>query len=132
MHHASRDRASGFCIYNDAALAVQRLLDGGIRRVAYIDVDAHHGDGTQSIFWDDPRVLTISLHESGLTLFPGTGFANEIGGPHAQGSAVNVALPAGTADAGLAAGLPRRRAPAPWRVRTGSDRQPARLRLAPA
>ena len=100
MHHASRDRASGFCIYNDAALAIQRLLDGGIRRVAYVDVDAHHGDGTQSIFWDDPRVLTISLHESGLTLFPGTGFANEIGGPNAQGSAVNVALPAGTADAG--------------------------------
>ena len=100
MHHASRDRASGFCIYNDAALAVQRLLDGGVRRVAYVDVDAHHGDGTQSIFWDDPRVLTISLHESGLTLFPGTGFANEIGGPNAQGSAVNVALPAGTVDAG--------------------------------
>ncbi|MET4094025.1 acetoin utilization protein AcuC [Arthrobacter sp. UYCu712] len=100
MHHASRERASGFCIYNDAALAIQRLLDGGVQRVAYIDVDAHHGDGTQSIFWDDPRVLTISLHESGLTLFPGTGFANETGGPGAQGSAVNVALPAGTGDAG--------------------------------
>ncbi|MBB6404838.1 acetoin utilization protein AcuC [Arthrobacter sp. AZCC_0090] len=100
MHHASRERASGFCIYNDAALAVQRLLDGGIRRVAYIDVDAHHGDGTQSIFWNDPRVLTISLHESGLSLFPGTGFANEIGGPDALGAAVNVALPAWTGDAG--------------------------------
>jgi acetoin utilization protein AcuC len=100
MHHAARERASGFCIYNDAALAIQRLLDGGVQRVAYIDVDAHHGDGTQSIFWDDPRVLTISLHETGLTLFPGTGFANEIGGPGALGSAVNVALPAGTADAG--------------------------------
>jgi acetoin utilization protein AcuC len=100
MHHAARERASGFCIYNDAALAIQALLDGGVRRVAYIDVDAHHGDGTQSIFWDDPRVLTISLHESGLTLFPGTGFANEIGGPDAQGSAVNVALPAGTGDGG--------------------------------
>jgi acetoin utilization protein AcuC len=100
MHHAARERASGFCIYNDAALAVQKLLDGGIRRVAYIDVDAHHGDGTESIFWDDPRVLTISLHESGLTLFPGTGFANEIGGPQAEGTAVNVALPSGTGDAG--------------------------------
>jgi acetoin utilization protein AcuC len=100
MHHASRERASGFCIYNDAALAIQRLLDGGVQRVVYVDVDAHHGDGTQSIFWDDPRVLTISLHETGLTLFPGTGFANEIGGPNAQGSAVNVALPAGTGDAG--------------------------------
>ncbi|MBT2532355.1 acetoin utilization protein AcuC [Arthrobacter sp. ISL-48] len=100
MHHAARERASGFCIYNDSALAVRKLLDGGIRRVAYIDVDAHHGDGTESIFWDDPRVLTISLHESGLTLFPGTGFANEIGGPQAAGSAVNVALPSGTGDAG--------------------------------
>jgi acetoin utilization protein AcuC len=100
FHHAARDRASGFCIYNDSALAIRRLLDGGIGRVAYIDVDAHHGDGTESIFWDDPRVLTISLHESGLTLFPGTGFANEIGGQHAQGSAVNVALPSGTGDAG--------------------------------
>jgi acetoin utilization protein AcuC len=100
LHHAARDRASGFCIYNDSALAVRRLLDGGIQRVAYIDVDAHHGDGTESIFWDDPRVLTISLHESGLTLYPGTGFANEIGGPQAQGSAVNVALPSGTGDAG--------------------------------
>jgi acetoin utilization protein AcuC len=100
MHHAARDKASGFCIYNDAALAVQKLLDGGIRKVAYIDVDAHHGDGTESIFWDDPRVLTLSLHESGLTLFPGTGFANEIGGPNAEGSAVNIALPSGTGDAG--------------------------------
>ncbi|MHA7197830.1 acetoin utilization protein AcuC [Arthrobacter alkaliphilus] len=100
LHHASRERASGFCIYNDAALAVQRLLDGGVRRVAYIDVDAHHGDGTQSIFWNDPRVLTISLHESGLSLFPGTGFANETGGQDALGTAVNVALPAWTGDAG--------------------------------
>lgn len=100
MHHAARERASGFCIYNDAALAVQKLLDGGVEKVAYIDVDAHHGDGTQNIFWDDPRVLTISLHETGLTLFPGTGFANETGGAAAEGTAVNVALPAGTSDAG--------------------------------
>ncbi|MEZ2370205.1 acetoin utilization protein AcuC [Arthrobacter sp. RCC_34] len=100
MHHAASDRASGFSIYNDAALAITRLLDGGVRRVAYIDVDAHHGDGTQSIFWNDPRVLTISLHESGQTLFPGTGFPVETGGPDAMGSAVNIALPAGTDDAG--------------------------------
>jgi acetoin utilization protein AcuC len=100
MHHAARGRASGFCIYNDAALAVQRLLDGGVSKVAYIDVDAHHGDGTESIFWDDPRVLTLSLHETGMTLFPGTGFANEVGGAGAEGTAVNVALPAGTGDDG--------------------------------
>ncbi|MBW4095462.1 MAG: acetoin utilization protein AcuC [Acidobacteria bacterium] len=100
MHHASREKASGFCIYNDAAVAIARLLDGGVSRVAYIDIDAHHGDGTQNIFWDDPRVLTISMHESGLTLFPGTGFPQEIGGSSALGSAVNIALPAGTSDAG--------------------------------
>ncbi|MFI5085774.1 MAG: acetoin utilization protein AcuC [Actinomycetales bacterium] len=100
MHHASREAASGFCIYNDAAVAVQRLLDGGARRIAYVDVDAHHGDGTESIFYNEPRVLTISLHESGLTLFPGTGFAHETGGPNAPGTAANIALPAATGDAG--------------------------------
>lgn len=100
MHHAAKNKASGFCIYNDAAAAIQRMLDQGAQRVAYIDVDAHHGDGTESIFWDDERVLTISLHESGLSLFPGTGFANDIGGKQAQGSAVNVALPAMTGDSG--------------------------------
>ncbi|GAA4655478.1 acetoin utilization protein AcuC [Arthrobacter cryoconiti] len=100
MHHASREKAGGFCIYNDAAMAVQRLLDSGVGKVAYIDIDAHHGDGTQNIFFNEPRVMTISLHESGLTLFPGTGFANEIGGPKAEGTAVNVSLPAGTGDAG--------------------------------
>lgn len=101
MHHAARSRASGFCIYNDAAASIQRLLDRGAQRVLYIDVDAHHGDGTESIFWDDPRVLTISLHETGMSLFPGTGFANEIGGPGAEGSAVNVALPTTAGDAAL-------------------------------
>lgn len=99
MHHAAVGKASGFCIYNDAALAIQRLLDGGVKKVLYIDVDAHHGDGTQAIFWNDPRVMTISIHESGMTLFPGTGYANEIGGPDAQGTAVNVAVPARTTDA---------------------------------
>ena len=101
MHHAARSSASGFCIYNDCAVAIQRLLDLGAERVAYVDVDAHHGDGTQSIFYDDPRVLTISLHETGISLFPGTGFANEIGGSAAQGTAVNVALPPRTGDAGF-------------------------------
>ncbi|BCT77448.1 acetoin utilization protein AcuC [Sinomonas cyclohexanicum] len=100
MHHAAADHGSGFCIYNDAAAAIQRLLDGGVSRVVYIDTDAHHGDGTERIFWDEPRVMTISLHESGLTLFPGTGFPTEVGGPGAEGTAVNVALPAGTRDAG--------------------------------
>lgn len=101
LHHAGRDRASGFCIYNDCAAAIQRLLDLGARRVAYVDLDAHHGDGVESIFWGDPRVLTVSVHESGISLFPGTGFANDAGGPEARGTAVNVGLPAGTGDAGF-------------------------------
>ena len=68
--------------------------------MAYVDVDVHHGDGVEKIFYDDPRVLTISLHETGQMLFPGTGFPDETGGPEAEGSAVNVALPPGTSDAG--------------------------------
>ena len=71
-----------------------------MQKIAYVDVDVHHGDGVQSVFYDDPRVLTISLHESGRTLFPGTGWPDETGGPDAAGTAVNVALPAGTDDAG--------------------------------
>lgn len=98
LHHAMRDRAAGFCVYNDVAAAIQRLLDAGARKVVYVDVDVHHGDGTEAIFWDDPRVLTISLHESGRYLFPGTGFPDESGGTGAPGSAVNVALPPGTGD----------------------------------
>jgi acetoin utilization protein AcuC len=100
LHHAMRDRASGFCVYNDPAVAIARLLELGAERIAYVDVDVHHGDGVQAAFWDDPRVLTISLHESPLSLFPGTGFPGEVGGPGAEGSAVNIALPPGTGDAG--------------------------------
>ncbi|MGL5858808.1 MAG: acetoin utilization protein AcuC [Angustibacter sp.] len=100
LHHAFPDRASGFCIYNDVAVAIRWLLDHGARRVAYVDVDVHHGDGVERVFWDDSRVLTISVHESGRILFPGTGFAADVGGPGAEGTAVNVALPAGTGDAG--------------------------------
>ena len=100
LHHAMPDRVSGFCIYNDVAVAIRSLLDQGAERVAYVDVDVHHGDGVEQIFWDDPRVLTISLHESGRMLFPGTGFPTDVGGSGAEGSAVNVALPPGTADAG--------------------------------
>jgi acetoin utilization protein AcuC len=100
LHHAMPDRASGFCVYDDPAIAIAWMLEQGVERVAYVDVDVHHGDGVQTIFWDDPRVLTISLHESGRTLFPGSGFAGDVGGPKAKGMAVNVALPAGTTDTG--------------------------------
>ncbi|MFD7692077.1 acetoin utilization protein AcuC [Streptomyces sp. NPDC059374] len=98
LHHAMPAAASGFCIYNDAALAIARLLELGAERVAYVDVDVHHGDGVQAAFWEDPRVLTISLHEHPATLFPQTGWPQETGA--AEGSAVNVALPAGTGDEG--------------------------------
>ncbi len=100
LHHAMPDRAAGFCIYNDVAVGIKQLLADGAERVAYVDVDVHHGDGVEKIFWDDPRVLTISLHETGQMLFPGTGFATDSGGEGAEGSAVNVALPPGTGDAG--------------------------------
>lgn len=100
LHHAMPDHASGFCIYNDAAVAIARLLELGAERVAYVDIDAHHGDGVQAAFWDEPRVMTVSIHESGNSLFPGTGFPDEIGGKHAKGQAVNVALPAGVGDGG--------------------------------
>ncbi len=97
LHHAMPGSAAGFCVYNDPAVAIAWLLAQGVRRVAYVDVDVHHGDGVQAVFYDDPRVLTISLHESGRYLFPGTGFPAETG---ADGSAVNVALPMGTGDDG--------------------------------
>jgi acetoin utilization protein AcuC len=100
LHHAMPGKASGFCVYNDAAVAISWLLAEGAERVAYVDVDVHHGDGVEKVFYDDPRVLTISLHETGQMLFPGSGFPADSGGRGAEGSAVNVALPPGTADAG--------------------------------
>ncbi|MBX6381716.1 MAG: acetoin utilization protein AcuC [Microbispora sp.] len=97
LHHAMPGAASGFCVYNDPAVAIAWLLSQGATRIAYVDVDVHHGDGVQAAFYDDPRVLTISLHESPATLFPGTGFPHETG---VHGTAVNVALPAGCGDGG--------------------------------
>jgi acetoin utilization protein AcuC len=97
LHHAMRSRASGFCVYDDPAVAIAWLLREGAERVAYVDVDVHHGDGVQAIFWDEPRVLTASIHEFGI-LFPGTGHLSERGGPSAPGSALNVPLPAFTGD----------------------------------
>jgi len=100
LHHAMRRAASGFCVYNDPAIAIKWLLAAGAERVAYVDVDVHHGDGVQAAFYDDPRVLTISLHEHPATLFPGTGLPTETGEGAGVGYSVNVALPAGTGDAG--------------------------------
>jgi len=100
LHHAMPERASGFCVYDDPAVAIAWMLGRGAERIAYVDLDVHHGDGPQAIFWEDPRVLTVSIHESGRYLFPGTGFTDERGGGRAEGTKVNLPLPPGTADDG--------------------------------
>ncbi len=99
FHHAMPDKASGFCVFNDVAVGIRSLLeDHHLRRVLYVDIDAHHADGVQSIFYEDPRVFTISLHEDGHYLFPGTGFTDEIGAGEGRGYAANVPLPPYTRD----------------------------------
>jgi acetoin utilization protein AcuC len=99
LHHAMPARGSGFCVYNDPALAIARARRDGLR-VLYVDLDVHHGDGVQAIHWSDPDVLTLSIHETGQALFPGTGFPAELGGDAARGSKVNVPLEPGTGEAG--------------------------------
>ena len=91
LHHAAPGHASGFCVFNDPALAVKYFLAQGWR-VAYVDIDAHHGDGVQNAFFDDPRVLTISVHESGQFLFPGSGHVDEVGIGAGVGYSVNLPL----------------------------------------
>lgn len=98
LHHARRDRASGFCIYNDAAVAIAYVQRRYGARVAYVDTDAHHGDGVQWAFYDDPDVLTISFHETGRYLFPGTGGVQEVGTGEGYGYSINVPLEAFTED----------------------------------
>lgn len=92
LHHAHPARAAGFCIYNDPAAAIAVARDRYGARVAYVDVDAHHGDGVQEIFYGDPDVLTISMHESGAYLFPGTGFVDELGEGAGYGYSINIPL----------------------------------------
>ena len=97
LHHAFRNRASGFCYFNDIAVVIQYLVNKGYR-VAYVDIDAHHGDGVQNIFYRNDKVLTISLHQSGFYAFPGTGFEREIGEEEGEGYAVNIPLLQGSDD----------------------------------
>jgi acetoin utilization protein AcuC len=97
MHHARPNSASGFCVFNDAAIAIHWLLKQGLR-VAYVDIDVHHGDGVQAAFYKTDQVLTISLHQDGQTLFPGSGFVDEIGTGAGKGYSVNVPLPPYTDD----------------------------------
>ncbi|MCI4318777.1 MAG: acetoin utilization protein AcuC [Thermoplasmata archaeon] len=100
LHHAHPDRASGFCIYNDLALAIRYALDGPLHlaRVAYLDIDAHHGDGVMYGFYDDGRLLDIDFHQDGRTIFPGTGAVGETGRGDGAGLKVNVPLPPGAGD----------------------------------
>ncbi|MEO7260082.1 MAG: acetoin utilization protein AcuC [Jatrophihabitantaceae bacterium] len=100
LHHAMRNSAAGFCVFNDVVLAIRTLLAAGARRVAYVDIDVHHGDGVEAAFYDDPRVLTISMHQDPRTLYPGTGSATDVGSGAGEGAAVNLALPPGTSDDG--------------------------------
>jgi len=97
LHHAMPARASGFCHINDVVLAINVLVAGG-KRVGYVDIDAHHGDGVQHAFYRTERVLTISAHQDGHTIFPGTGFTDEIGQEEGRGYAVNIPLPPGSRD----------------------------------
>ena len=97
LHHAMPDHASGFCIYDDPALAIARARRDGLR-VLYVDLDVHHGDGVQAIHWSDPGVLTLSFHETGCSLFPGTGGVGELGEGVAAGTSVNVPMEPGTGE----------------------------------
>ena len=98
LHHAQRQRASGFCVYNDVAIAAAYLKHNHGARVLYLDIDAHHGDGVQNAFYDEPGVMTISFHESGRYLFPGTGYVNQVGEGDGRGYTVNLPLEPYTTD----------------------------------
>ena len=100
LHHAARDRAAGFCVFNDCGVAIEYLRrNHGIRRVAYVDIDAHHGDGVFYGFEDDPDVLFADIHEDGRYLYPGTGAATETGSGRARGTKLNIPLAPGAEDA---------------------------------
>jgi acetoin utilization deacetylase AcuC-like enzyme len=103
LHHAQRRRAVGFCLVNDVAVAIARCTRAWPLRVLYVDLDAHHGDGVQAAFYDDPRVCTVSLHETGRYLFPGSGEVHELGRPPGAGRSVNVPLEPRTGDDGFLA-----------------------------
>jgi acetoin utilization protein AcuC len=105
LHHAMQGSAAGFCVLNDVVLAIRELLAAGAQRVAYVDVDVHHGDGVQAAFYGDRRVLTVSLHQDPRTLYPGTGMADEVGTGDAAGTSINLALPPGTGDDGWLRGF---------------------------
>jgi acetoin utilization protein AcuC len=108
LHHAARDRAAGFCVFNDIGIAIESLRQrAGLERIAYVDIDAHHGDGVFYAFEEDPAVIFADLHEDGRYLYPGTGAAGETGRGAASGTKLNIPMPPGSDDAAFAAAWPR-------------------------
>jgi len=107
LHHAARARAAGFCVFNDCGVAIEQLKSRGLKRIAYVDIDAHHGDGVFYAFEDDARVVFADLHEDGRYLYPGTGTAAETGRGAAVGMKLNVPLPPGADDEVFAEVWPR-------------------------
>jgi acetoin utilization protein AcuC len=100
LHHAARDRAAGFCVFNDCGVVIEQLRERfGLRRIAYVDIDAHHGDGVFYAFEDDPDLLFADIHEDGRHLYPGTGAASETGAGRARGTKLNLPLAPGAGDA---------------------------------
>jgi len=106
LHHAGRDKAAGFCVFNDIGVLIEALRRHGLRRVAYVDIDAHHGDGIYYPFEHDPFVVVADVHEDGHFLYPGTGHEHEVGAADAAGSKLNIPLPPGADDAAFAAAWP--------------------------
>jgi acetoin utilization protein AcuC len=99
LHHARRDRAAGFCVFNDIGVAIETLRAvHGVRRIAYVDIDAHHGDGVFYSFEEDPDLIFADIHEDGHYLYPGSGFAQETGRGRAQGTKLNIPMPPGADD----------------------------------
>jgi acetoin utilization protein AcuC len=99
MHHARKDRAAGFCVFNDASIAIVHAKKAyGLKRILYVDIDAHHGDGVCYEFYDDPMVFTADIHEDGRYLYPGTGFSHETGSGEAEGTKLNISLKPGAGD----------------------------------
>jgi acetoin utilization protein AcuC len=107
LHHAARDHAAGFCVYNDCGVLIELLRQQGFRRVAYVDIDAHHGDGVFYAFEEDPDLLFADIHEDGRYLYPGTGAVRETGRGAAVGTKLNLPVPPGTDDAGFRAAWDR-------------------------
>jgi acetoin utilization protein AcuC len=99
LHHARRDRAAGFCVFNDIGVAIETLRAvHGVRRIAYVDIDAHHGDGVFYSFEEDPDLIFADIHEDGHYLYPGSGFVQETGRGRAQGTKLNIPMPPGADD----------------------------------